>query len=108
MVLEGYTSHFDRKLQGVTRLPKITERILINACRSANNCELKTWDSGLKIEPTGDGYTVIRLFRRPRFDQVASLSLYYGPPREVMAFISGFVSAVVHTTLYSNETESSA
>lgn len=87
------------------RLSKITERALSKACISANNNQLKSWDSGLKVERAGTGFTVNRLYRRPRPGRVPSVSLYHGPPREVMAFISGFVSAVVHTSLTSIESE---
>ncbi|ABK97866.1 hypothetical protein Ppro_0230 [Pelobacter propionicus DSM 2379] len=87
------------------RLSKITERALSKACISANNNQLKSWDSGLKVERTGTGFTVNRLYRRPRQDRVPSVSLYHGPPREVMAFINGFVSAVAHTSLTSIESE---
>lgn len=86
-------------------MSKITERALSKACISANNNQLKSWDSGLKVERTGTGFTVNRLYRRPRPDRVPSVSLYHGPPREIMAFISGFVSAVVHTSLTSIESE---
>ncbi len=94
--------------QEITRgvgLSKITERALSKACISANNNQLKSWDSGLKVERTGTGFTVNRLYRRPRPDRVPSVSLYHGPPREVMAFINGFVSAVAQTSLISNESE---
>lgn len=87
------------------RLSKITERALSKACISANNNQLKSWDSGLKVERNGTGFTVNRLYRRPRPDREPSVSLYHGPPREVMAFISGFVSAVAQTSLISNESE---
>jgi len=58
--------------QGITRgvrLSKITERALIEACYSANNNQLKSWDSGLKVERYGVGFAVYRLYRRPRPDR---------------------------------------
>lgn len=95
------------KFQG-GRLSKITERALSKMCFSANNNQLKSWDSGLKVERTGNGFTVNRLYRHPRPDRVPSVSLFQGSPREVMAFISGFISAVTQDVLVSNEPEKSA
>lgn len=88
-------------------MSKITERVLNKTCIAANNHQLKSWDSGLKVERTGVGFTVHRLFRRPRPDRVPSVSLFQGSPREVMAFISGFISAVTQAALVSNEPEKS-
>lgn len=72
---------------------KVTERILVDMCRSVNNEQLKHWDSGLKVERRGDDYVVIRLFRKPQNGRPGSLDLYRGSPREVKAFIDGFALA---------------
>lgn len=72
---------------------KITERTLVDLCRRINNEQLKLWDSGLKVERRGDGYAVLRLFRRPQNGRPGCLDLYCGSPREVKAYIDGFAHA---------------
>lgn len=89
-------------------MSKITERILSKACISANSNQLKSWDSGLKVERSGNGFNVLRLYRRPRLDQASSTTLFHGAPREVMAFINGFVSAAQNASFASDYREHSA
>jgi hypothetical protein len=72
---------------------KITERILIDMCRRINIEQLKSWDSGLKIERRAEKYVVLRLFRKTQEGRPGSLDLFRGSPREVEAFIDGFANA---------------
>jgi hypothetical protein len=72
---------------------KITERTLIDLCRRINIEQLKSWDSGLKIERRAEEYVVLRLFRKPQQGRPCSLGLFRGSPREVKAFIEGFANA---------------
>lgn len=73
---------------------KVTERMLVDMCRRINNERLKNWDSGLKVERRGDGYVVMRIFRKPQQGKPGRSDLYRGSSREVKAFIDGFVHAV--------------
>ena len=73
---------------------KVTERTLVEMCRRINNDQLKHWDFGLKVEPYGTEYVVSQLFRKVLQGRPGSLNLFYGPPREVKAFIGGFANAV--------------
>lgn len=72
---------------------KVTERALVDVCRRANNDQLKCWDSGLKVERRGNIYILIRLIRKPKEGQPRYLDIYSGSPREVKAFIDGYVHA---------------
>ncbi|TWJ19705.1 hypothetical protein [Geobacter argillaceus] len=72
---------------------KVTERMLVDMCRRINNEQLKHWDSGLKVERCAEDYVVLRLFRKPQQGRPGSLGLFRGSPREVKAFIEGFVNA---------------
>lgn len=72
---------------------KVTERMLVDMCRRINSDQLRCWDSGLKVERRGDGYVVLRQFRRPQQGRPGSFDLYRGSSREVKSFIDGFAYA---------------
>lgn len=72
---------------------KVTERMLVDMCRRINSDQLRSWDSGLKVERRSEDYVVRRLFRKPQQGGPGSLDLFRGTAREVRAFIDGFASA---------------
>ncbi|SNB45446.1 hypothetical protein [Geobacter sp. DSM 9736] len=72
---------------------KVTERTLVELCRRVNGDQLKCWNSGLKVERCGNEYILIRLIRKPKEGQPRYLDIYSGSPREVKAFIDGYVHA---------------
>ena len=72
---------------------KVTERTLVEMCRRINNEQIKSWDSGLKVERRAEEYVVLRLYRKPQQGRPGSLDLFRGAPREVKAFIEGFANA---------------
>jgi hypothetical protein len=73
---------------------KVTEKVLIDICRRANNEQLRFWDSGLKVERRATEYVVLRLFRKAQKGSPSCIDLFHGSTKEIKTYLEGFISAV--------------
>ena len=80
---------------------KITEKIIKQDILEANRTVMMSWPYGLKVEPSGSGYILSILWRKPQ-KNVRQTPIHTEPlpARECWMLFQGFIAAIKVSTPY--------